>query len=138
MKQSTKVTIAALLSAAGAVLNAFATELGNGSEAEAPATAIPVEKPKKAKKEVAPAAEKPAEPAPAPAEEPAAPAAAEDEGTPKSYEELRAMIKPLVEGGQGADVKKVIAKYGTDLKDVSTKGAKVHADFERDLAALTY
>lgn len=55
----------------------------------------------------------------------------------KTYEELQAIIRPLVESGQGADVKKVIAKYGESLKDISTK-PQHHTAFEKDIAALSY
>lgn len=57
--------------------------------------------------------------------------------TGKTYEELQAIIRPLVESGQGADVKKVIAKYGESLKDISTK-PQHHTAFEKDIAALSY
>lgn len=54
----------------------------------------------------------------------------------KTYDELKALIQPLVEAGQGEDVKKVIGKYSsTGLKDIP---AKDHAQFEKDLAALSY
>lgn len=48
----------------------------------------------------------------------------------------QALIKPLVDGNQGDDVKKVIAKYSkTGMKDVP---AASQADFEKDIAALSY
>lgn len=132
MKNTTKIALAGLLSAAGSLLNALAAEY---SGADAPeSTAAPVA-PDPAKPKKAPKAEKPAEkPAdPAPTEETTEASA---EGG-KSYEELRALIEPLVKGGQGEDVKKVIAKYGANLKEVSTK-PQTHAAFEKDLAALSY
>lgn len=133
MKPTTKVAIAGLLSAAGAVLSALAAEY---SGATCPETVAPVApdpaKPKKTPKAEKPV-EKPADPAPGEIsqEEPAA----ETEG--KSYEELRASIEPLVKAGQGEDVKKVIAKYGANLKEIATKPG-THAAFEKDLAALSY
>lgn len=137
MKNTTKIALAGLLSAAGSLLNALAAEYGGADSpqrTDTPEPGTPAEAPKKTRgKAAAPTAEKPAEPAaetPAePSEEPAA------EG--KSYEELRALIEPLVKGGQGEDVKKVIAKYGANLKEVSTK-PQTHAAFEKDLAALSY
>lgn len=129
MNNNTRIALAGLLSATGAFINAFAAEIiGNGlpETTDRPAE-TPAAKPKKAPKAEKPA-EKPAEPETA-AEEPAA------EG--KSYEELRALIEPLVKGGQGEDVKKVIAKYGENLKDIATKPG-THAAFEKDLAALSY
>lgn len=48
----------------------------------------------------------------------------------------RELIKPLVEGGQGEEVKKVIAKYSkTGLKDIP---ATSQADFAKDIEALSY
>ena len=55
----------------------------------------------------------------------------------KTYEELQALIRPLVEAGQGADVKLVIAKYGENLKAVAAK-PETHAAFEKDISALSY
>lgn len=135
MKQTTRNTIAQLLTAAGAVLGSLAVELlGDESTPTTTETAPKATKPKKEKA----AAAAPAEPAPAaPAEtaQPETPAEAESTEGGKTYEELRALIKPLVEGGQGAEVKQVIAKYGASLKDIP---AKHHAAFEKDLAALGY
>ena len=70
----------------------------------------------------APVAEPPTEPAPSPA-------------IGKTYEELREVIRPLVEQGKGAEVKAVIAKYGTSLKDLPPA---THAAFEKDIEALKY
>ncbi len=112
-------------------LAAFITSLANEGEAqpETPASdAAP--KPKRGRP---PTAEKPSEAAPEKEKEPEQPEAPAG----KTYEELQAVIKPLVEAGQAADVKKVIQKYGENLKDVSTKPA-THADFEKDIAALSY
>lgn len=133
MKNTTKIALAGLLSAAGSLLNALAAEYSGGPSETSDSPSAPAEAPKKTRGKAAPTAEKPVEPAaetPAePAEEPAA------EG--KTYEELRALIEPLVKGGQGEDVKKVISKYGANLKEVSTK-PQTHAAFEKDLAALSY
>lgn len=134
MKPTTKVAIAGLLSAAGAVLSALAAEY---SGATCPETVAPVA-PDPAKPKKTPKAEKPAEKPADPEPEPETPAAPEDkqEGG-KSYEELRASIEPLVKAGQGEDVKKVIAKYGVNLREIATKPG-THAAFEKDLAALSY
>lgn len=52
------------------------------------------------------------------------------------FEANRALIKPLVDASQGEDVKKVIAKYSKNgLKDLP---AASQADFEKDIAALSY
>lgn len=135
MKPSTRLTIAGLLSAAGAFLSALANEFSSEAPASAEAAAAPTPEPAalKAKKTKA---EKPA-PEPEKVEEPATPAQPEsaEEPTGKSYEELRALIKPLVEGGQGAEVKAVIGKYAASLKEIQPKD---HAAFEKDLAALSY
>jgi hypothetical protein len=130
MKPTTKIAIAGLLSAAGSLLHAFATEFGAAEVATSPEAAAAPEAPKK--RGPKPAAAAPAEPA-AP-EVPAEPQEQSTEG--KSYEELRALIEPLVKGGQGEDVKKVIAKYSqTGLKGME---AKHHAAFEKDIQALAY
>lgn len=131
MKPNTRIALAGLLSAAGSLLNAFAAEFG----ADAPEAATPADAPtpKRGKKTT----EKPAETAPV---EPAAEPPAEEPATMgegKTYEELRALIEPLVKAGQGEDVKKVIAKYAANLKELATK-PEHHAAFEKDLAALAY
>lgn len=132
MKQSTKIAIAGLLSAAGSLLNAFAAEFGEGvSETSSPETPAP----KRGKKAAAPAAttEPPADPV---VEPPAVPEEPATTGEGKTYEELRALIEPLVKGGQGEEVKKVIAKYSqSGLKGME---AKHHASFEKDIQALSY
>jgi len=52
------------------------------------------------------------------------------------FQANRDLIKPLVDAGQGQDVKNVIAKYSkTGLKDIP---AASQADFEKDIAALAY
>lgn len=62
-------------------------------------------------------------------EEPATP-------TGKTLDELKALIKPAVEAGAGAEVKKVIVKHGgSQLSDIP---AANHAAFEADIAALVY
>lgn len=127
MKQTTKVAITGLLSAAASVLTALAAEFGNGAEEATTTTAEPAKRGRK------PAAAAPIqEPAPA---ETVQPDPAEPEVTGKTYEELRALIKPLVEGGQGAEVKQVIQKYAASLKEIQPKD---HAAFEKDIAALSY
>jgi len=78
-----------------------------------------------------------------PKENPATPPTEENPTTPpaeepvkgaKTEEELREVIKPLVEDGRGEEVKKLIAKHGgTKLADLP---AKNHAAFVRDIEAL--
>ncbi len=143
MKTNTRIAIAALLSAAGAALNAFAAELnGSGGEAqptaspETPAAEKPVKAPKapKAPKETV-QPETPVTPA-----EPETPAEPAEEATGKTYEELKAAIEPIIKAGQGAEVKKLIAKYDPDAAtpSIRTMPAKNHEAFLKDLAPLSY
>ena len=137
MKPSTKIAIAGLLSAAGAVLSALAGEFGGEAPASADAAAAPeAPKPTKPKKEKAAAAPAP-EPEPDKKEEPAAEEPTEGG---KTYEQLRALIEPFVKAGQGDDVKKIIKKYDPDstTPSIKTMPAKNHAAFEKDIAALGY
>lgn len=134
MKQTTRTAIAALLHSAGKVLSAFAFEFGGTEavgepEAQLETTPDP-EKPKRGRKAAAAQPETPAEPA-APAE-PTAPTV-----TGKTYEELKAIIKPVVEAGNGEDVKKVIAKFAENLKALEGK-PEHHEAFEKEIAALVY
>lgn len=142
MKPTIKLAIAQLLASAGAVLSAFAVEMGgSANEPAEPQTSTPEPQPEKVKRgrTAKPQPEPAQEPQPEPAAQPETPApGSADEGeTPqgKTYEELRALIEPLVKGGQGAEVKKIIAKYGTTLKDMPPQH---HAAFEKDLATLSY
>lgn len=138
MKNNTRITIAGLLAAAASVLNAFASELGAEPPASAEAAAAPQPEPEKPKRGRQAKAEAPATPEPekpevteeAPKEEKPATTA-----TSKTYDELKAIIKPFVEDGQGAEVKKIIAKYAPSLKEIDPKD---HAAFEKDIAALGY
>jgi len=54
-----------------------------------------------------------------------------------AYQKLRAIILPVVNAAKGPEVKKVIAKYGTDLKDIATR-PECHAAFEKDIEPLNY
>jgi hypothetical protein len=146
MKNNTRITIAGLLAAAASVLNALATELGDLAPASAEAAAAPQPEPEKPKRrerltkaETAPAPEpeKPEVKEEAP-EKPEVAEEAPKEATTttgKTYDELKAIIKPFVEDGQGAEVKKIIAKYAPSLKEIDPKD---HAAFEKDIAALGY
>jgi hypothetical protein len=132
MKNTTKVAIAGLISAAGAVLNAFAAEFGSEAQPE-------TEAPKaKRTKPAAPAAtvETPATATPETTAEPEI--AAEGEG--KTYDELRALIAPIVKQGaeQGEEVKKIIRKYAGENGTLRTLEARHHAAFEKDIQALSY
>lgn len=62
-----------------------------------------------------------------------------DEPKGRSYEELQAIIKPLVEDSKGDEVKKVIAKHanGGNLKAL-VELPQNHAAFEKDIAALAF
>lgn len=57
----------------------------------------------------------------------------------KTFPELQELIKPLVEAGQGAEVKKLIAKHanGGTLKELVGLPEN-HAAFQKDLDALSY
>lgn len=134
MNNNTRIALAGLLSATGAFINALGAEFG-GVTPEAAQGVDPTPaaaKPKKTSKAEKPA-EKPADPAPA---ETAAETTTE-ETKAKTYDELKAMIEPLVKNAQGPDVKKVIAKYAVNLQELATK-PEHHAAFETDLAALSY
>lgn len=68
--------------------------------------------------------------------EPAASGASSGPTDADRFDGNRALIKPLVEAGQGEEVKKVIAKYSkTGLKDLP---ATSQADFVKDIEALSY
>ncbi len=139
MKQNTRIAISSLLSAAGAFLTALSAEFaGESTTTTEPST--PAE-PQKTRKPREPKAEKPAEPA-APSKEPSEtfePAEAPPSGV-MTFDELKALIEPFVRGGQGADVKKLIAKYDPDsaTPSIKTMPAKNHAAFEKDIQALGY
>jgi len=59
----------------------------------------------------------------------------ESKASGKTYDDMRAVIKPLVDEARGEEVKKVIAKYATSLKEMDPKD---YPAFEKDIAALTY
>lgn len=137
MKPSTKIAIASLLAALGDAFKAFAAELTGATPPDAPETPQP-ETPKTTRK---PKAEKPAPvvETTTTATEAAAEEAAEETptGNGKTYEDMRALIEPLVKNGQGADVKKIIAKYSPE-GGLKAMDAKHYAAFEKDLAAIEY
>jgi len=147
MKPTTRIAIAGLLSSAGAVLTALAAEFGS-KEAQStdltiaePVAAEPPAPAKPKKQKTAPVVETPAEPAAEPEKTEEKPAEPETPVTGgKTYEELKALIEPLVKGGQGAEVKKLIAKYDPESSpsSIKTMPAKNHAAFEKDIEALGY
>ncbi len=148
MKPNTRIAIAALLHSAGKAFSALASEFGGVEAAGEPATtepSTPAEPPaaKRTRKGAA-AAPAVADPAPepvVPAEEPAEPAeAAEVPFGVMTFDELKALIEPFVKNNQGADVKKLIAKYDPDSAQpsIKTMPAKNHAAFEKDIQALGY
>jgi len=53
----------------------------------------------------------------------------------KTLDELKAIIKPLIDDARGDEVKKIIAKYGASLKEIP---AEKHADFIKDIDAISY
>ncbi len=147
MKPNTRIAIAALLHSAGKALSALAFEFGGVEAVGEPATTTEPSTPaaKRTRKGAAAApvvadpTPEPAAPAEEPTEEPAA-----DNGTVPSgvmtFEELKELIRPFVQGGQQADVKKLIAKYDPDsaTPSIKTMPAKNHAAFEKDIQALGY
>ncbi len=137
------------IAAAATALAAAATALVSGAEVTTCATLPPAastddappqqeEAPAPTKKRGRPpgtAAPTPEAPAPTDAVKPESePEAKKPEVTGMSLEELQALIKPLIEDGQGADVKKVITKYATKLAEID---AKDHAAFAKDIQALS-
>lgn len=141
MKLSTKLTIAHLLTAAGSVLTALATEMSGGETVTGHQTLSgdPVDPPtvKRGRKAAAVEQQQPVTGEQQPSEtEATAEASTNGAATGKTYEDMRALIEPVIKGGQGAEVKKVIAKYSqTGLKDMDPKHYKA---FETDIIALSY
>ncbi len=134
MNLTTRTALAQLLAAAGATLNAFAAELGatpfTSAEPEAqpetPAEPAPV----KTRKPREPKAEKPVEPVAEPEPEQEQPKL-----NGKTYDDMKAVIEPLVKEGRGAEVKATIAKYSPTLKEMDPAH---YAVFEKDIEALSY
>lgn len=125
MKPTTRIAIAALLHSAGKVLSALAFEFG-GTEATGepetqPETTPDPEKPKRGRKPAATTTE-PAQP-----ETPVEPVVT------KTYEDMKAVIKPFVDAGRGLEVKAVIAKFSPSLREMDPKD---YAVFETAMAAL--
>lgn len=112
MKQTTRIAIAALLHSAGSVLTALAAEF-NGDDKPQETTATP--EPKRGRGKAAAAAQ-PETPA-----EPAAPAQPEPTVTGKTYEDMKRVIKPLVEAGRGAEVRAAIAGFAPTLREMDPK-----------------
>ena len=117
--------LAALANAMAEAAKAFASTIGVESpeaaaaQPQPPAAGGEDTKPKRGRPAAQPKAEAPAGPT--------------DE---ERFEANKTRIKPLVEGGQGADVKAVIGKYSkTGMKDIP---ADQQAAFEKDLEALSY
>lgn len=138
MKLTTKIAIAQLLTAAGSVLTAFATEMSSETPASPEAAAQP-EAPKPRGRKAAAAA--PAEPQTG-AQEPAETAEEPAATTPangakvKTYEDMKALIEGPVKEGRGEEVKKEIAKFSaTGLKNMDPKH---YAEFEKNIIALSY
>jgi hypothetical protein len=131
VKPTTRNSIASFLSAAGSLLSALASEFDSTEPADNTPAPAPTPKPRAKKETGTPAA---ADPSPVASEAPK-PAAEETSAGGKTYEELRALIEPFVKDGKGPEVKKIIAKYATDLKSME---AKHHAAFEKDISALGY
>lgn len=133
MKPNTKIAIAGLLSAASAVLAAFAAEF-NGEPAEA--TTNTPEAPKTRKPRAAKTEEPAAAEAAAAEPEPATEKPAETSPEGKTYKDMQDLIRPLVtqSAEMGAEVKKIIAKYSeTGLKGMDPKD---YPAFEKDIAVL--
>lgn len=125
MNLTTRTALAQLLAAAGATLNAFAAELGATPFTSAEPEAQPETPAVKTRKPREPKAEKPVEPEPE--EQKAA--------VTKTYDDMKAVIEPLVKEGRGAEVKATIAKYSPTLKEMDPAH---YAAFEKDIEALSY
>lgn len=150
MKPHTRIAIAGLLSAAGAVLTAFAAEFDCGgtcpdNKPADPATPAEPPAPKTRKSKTTPV-EPPADPAPEPAaaeEKPAAPApVAAPAGTVTNpdYKRMVTLIQPIVTGDSEdlkRQLKAIIYKYSPN-GGLKTMEEKHHAAFETDFAALGY
>ncbi len=141
MKTQTKLAISSLLSAAGAVLTALSAEFaGESTTATEPSTPADPPTTKRTRKGAA-AVPAVADPTPDPEtpEEPATETAEIPSGV-MTFDELKALIEPFVKNNQGADVKKLIAKYDPDsaTPSIKTMPAKNHAAFEKDIQALGY
>lgn len=54
----------------------------------------------------------------------------------KTYEELRALIEPLVKEGRNSEVKAILVKYAPDLKTLATL-PNHHKAFEADIDGLS-
>lgn len=129
MKPTTRIAIAQLLSAAGSVLTAFAAEF-NGSEPETqPETTPDPEKPRRGRKG---AAAVPTVPTQEPDCGTTCPPLAEPTIT-KTYEDMKAVIKPFVDAARGEEVKEVIRKFAPSLREMDPKH---YAAFEAAMAAL--
>ncbi len=138
MKIETRIAIAQLLAAAGAALNAFAAELhgspvlSESTDAAPPAAGEPA--PVKTRKPREPKAEKPVEPAEVTGSEPVQ-TTEQPKLNGKTYDDMKAVIEPLVKEGRGAEVKATIAKYSPTLKEMDPAH---YAAFEKDIEALSY
>jgi len=146
-----KTAILALAQAASALANAAVAMAA--SLAECPNVNTPVnpvtETPTPAAEPATPVAEKPKRGRPAKdaatVETPAAEVVVETKAAEpepaksaapagKTYEDMRALIQPLVVGGRGAEVKAVVAKYAVSLSQMD---AKDYPAFEQDIEALS-
>lgn len=63
------------------------------------------------------------------------PSGDEEAATGKTYEEMRALIEPLIKAARGPEVKPIITKYAATLKDMDPKD---YPAFEKDIEALLY
>ncbi len=135
MKPHLETALAGLFSAAASVLTALANEFTVAPEAVTESLPAELPQPKTRKpRTTAPDKEFVTE-STAPEDTKTPPEVPASNGE-KSYEELKALIKPLVEEGRGEEVKKVIAKYSTGgLKMMEVQH---HANFEKDITALSY
>ncbi len=134
MNLTTRTALAQLLAAAGATLNAFAAELGatpfTSAEPEAQPETLAEPAPVKTRKPREPKVEKLAEPVIEPTPEQEQPKL-----NGKTYDDMKAVIEPLVKEGRGAEVKATIAKYSPTLKEMDPSN---YAAFEKDIEALSY
>lgn len=133
MKKDTLLALAAFITTFAENECGTCTEATASQPEETPAPPSPTPAKRRGRPPTTPeppaASEAPEPPAP----EPEAPAPTGG----KTYEGLRELIRPLVEGGKGAEVKAEIAKFATDLKALAAL-PQHHAAFEKNLEALSY
>lgn len=115
----------------------IANEIGASCGGDTPSTPTVDAEPPKPRRGRAPASATPPATETAPPEQTQTAEPAQTHDAEAAYQKLRGVINGPVTAGKGQEVKKVIAKYGTDLKDIATR-PECHAAFEKDIEPLNY